>query len=432
MVSKIVAVFCFLSFTLSIDYSLSLISAQAYWIATGGNPTLTGLLFGIYDGPTIIVTPLLAIFLGKRKITYKTVFIVGLIINLLGNICYALADIAGSWLMVILGRGIAGIGASVLPLIMTYVAENLDTDEQQTAVGYIKYISAISRIVGPALGSLISVTYHANGTIGRIFNLFTLVGWIPAVFAFICIVLLCCFFQEEEPEEQDDTKMPVGTIISNFWSIFLIGFASTFIYWFYMGNAFMITTHYYHLIDDEHDLYRIYITGFIGFIVAFICFLFLKEKLAGQKGLWVSILIQSVSTYLFLPNPKPFFYIAVGLTTFAYGLMIPSLNVLNNVLARKIKTYLGSSMAFAVSLLIVVQSFARFTGPPCFDLFTAPINAMNCSFKDPDKYIVSGCDIEGYIGSGAVFTTIALFMMLTGAFFFKRRIDRIEAGILNN
>lgn len=430
MVSKIIAVFCFLSFTLSIDYSLSLISAQAYWIANGGDQNLTGLLFGIYDGPTIIVAPLLAIILGKQVISYKTVFIIGLIINLIGNILYALADVSNSWLLIIIGRGVAGLGASVLPLIMTYVAENLEKDEQQTAVGYIKYISAISRVIGPAIGSILSFSYHAEGTIGRIFNLFTLVGWIPAFFALLCIIALCIFFEEESSSnganinDDTDTDLPtIITILSSFWSILLLGFASTYIYWFFLGNAFMITTHHFHIITNDHDLWKIYLTGFAGFIMAFLVFVGLKQYLTGHGALWASIIIQSVSTYLFLPSHDAFFYIAVGLTTFAYGLMIPSLNVQNNILAKKLKKSLGSSMAFAVSLLIVVQSLARFTGPPSFDIFTAPDKSTDCSFSDPHNYITAGCTITHYAVSGAIFTTLASLMMIFGAFFFKRRLD---------
>src|SRR5579872_1788555 len=120
MVSKTVITLCLISFTLTIDYSLSLISAEAYWVMMGGNKDLSGLIFGLYDASTIIISPLLAVYLGRFDGSYKGIFLWGLIINAVGNLLYALAYIASSWSLIVAGRVISGIGATVLPLAMVY------------------------------------------------------------------------------------------------------------------------------------------------------------------------------------------------------------------------------------------------------------------------------------------------------------------------
>src|SRR6218665_511977 len=93
---KIIAILCFLSFTLTIDYSLSLISEEAYWVSTGGNKRLSGVVFGLYDASPIVVAPLLAWYLGKGG-SYKKMFLIGLIINIVGNAFYAMADLVSRW-----------------------------------------------------------------------------------------------------------------------------------------------------------------------------------------------------------------------------------------------------------------------------------------------------------------------------------------------
>jgi MFS family permease len=435
MVSTTVKVFCLLSFTLTIDYSLSLISAQAYWTATGGDKNLAGLIFGLYDASTIVVTPLLAYYLEKSSSPnrYKNMFIVGLVTNMLGNLVYAFAYSVKSWLMILLGRLVSGIGATVLPLLMVYVSDNLSEDEQAPAVGYIKYVSAISRVMGPVLGSVFSATIDDNGTIGKFFNMYTLVGWIPVLLCLVTLYVVHKYF-EEEGQTYGLIHEDIGLYkkVANQMPILWIGFTSTFIYWMFMGNSFIVATHHYHLIKNEHNLGRIYFTGFIGFILSFVLFLINKKAFATLKSLCVSVVLLVVGLYVYLASDNWTFYLAVGLSTLAYGLMIPSLNIINNLIARLAKAQTGNNTTTMIILLSISQSIARFCGPSAFAIFTSVDEHTNCDFSDPDNYVTNGCTIKNYVLSNSIFISSSFAIMMVSMFALNRKINRLNDRLLAN
>jgi len=105
-----------LSFVLSIDYSLGLISTQAYWVGTHGNIKLCGLVFGLYDSLIIVSTPLLGWLQDYKEISYKKIFSICLIINMIGNLMYALADYNDTWVLILFGRLIGGLGNNKLDI----------------------------------------------------------------------------------------------------------------------------------------------------------------------------------------------------------------------------------------------------------------------------------------------------------------------------
>ena len=413
--SHTLVIFCLLSFTLTIDYSISLISAEAYWVSMGGNDDLSGIIFGLYDASTIIITPILAIYIGKGG-SYKLMFICGLIINMLGNAVYALAYLASSWKMIVIGRTMSGIGSTVLPLLMVYVTDNIESSMQITAVGYIKYVSAVSRIIGPVIASLLTFTVITDGIVSSIFNMYTLVGWIPIIMDIITLLAVLIYFEETVPNEDasntNQKYVSISDIIYEFYPILTIGFVSTFIYWAFMGNSFIIATHHFHILNNEHDLWRIYVSGCVGFVISFVAFLLAKQFLSELYGLVLSIVLLTCGSYVYLASPDWAFYVAVGISTFAYGLMIPSVNILNNTLAKKNKTFLGKYMAITISLLTVIGSLARFAGPAMFTVFTTSDIHNNCNFSNKDNYNTSGCTVDNYIASNTSYITIAFVLMI--------------------
>ena len=413
-------IFCVIAFTLSIDYSLSLISLQAYWTATGGNPKLSGLAFGLYDGSTIVLTPLIAWLIYSKKITYRYVFAVSLVVNIFGNVVYSLAFLVNSWIMVLVGRGIAGMGASVLPLMMVYIADKMPESEQKNAVGFIKYISALSRVVGPILGSLFSAIVFHND----VFNLYTLVGWIP-VFLGILTLGLLGRWSEVLFTESLRSGLNFLEIMKIFWPALMVGFVSTFIYWLFMGNIFLIATHYFHIVGGEHELGKLYYAGVVGFFVAFVCFLCLRDSLASIGGLWVSVILLSGSACLYLWNVEIVFHFAVGMTTFSYGLMIPSINILNNNLAKKSKFILGKSMGLSITLLTVFQSLARFIGPTCFSFGISVVNDINCTFED--HYVTNGCKLDGFGVSAICYICVSFLLMIIGSVYLGKKLGNNDS-----
>jgi hypothetical protein len=412
-------VFCLISFALSIDYSLALISLEAYWIKTGGAKSLSGVAFGIYDCSTIFLTPMIAWFINNKNLRYKTVFKTGLLVNIGGNIIYSLAYQANSWMMILLGRGIAGMGAATFPLLMVYIADKMDMTQQQSVVGYVKYIAAITRVVGPIMGSIFSATIKD----GSFFNLYTLVGWVPICISLITLIVL--YFWEENTTEDtaDNNGFSFWTTFGIFWPVLVSGFVSTFIYWLFTGNIFLIATHYFHVVHNEHELGRLYYAGLVGFVLAVTIFMCFKEAMSTSKGMWMSTILLSITTYVYIFDTDIMFHLAVGLTTLAYGLTIPSINYLNNVLAKNFKFLLGKSMGVSITLLNVVQSLARFIGPSCFSLFLTINESTDCNTQSKDNYITSGCSMKGFVHSSIIYTTASAVLMLISAYYLLKKVE---------
>jgi len=416
-------VFCVISFALSIDYSIGLISTQAYWERTGGNKNLAGLVFGLYDGFTIIVTPILAYLIDSKKLTYKSMFIGCTITNIIGNLIYIFAYFTSSWVMVLVGRTTAGIGASCVPLLMCYVADRIEKKDQQNMIGYVKYIAALSRSVGPILGSIFSAFVVGD----EIINLYTLAGWVPVLFALITLFVIFTW-TEDNPlieNKMDIMPMNITSIICFFIPVWIIGFVSTFIYWFYVGNAFVLGTHFFHIVNNNKQLGNLYYSGLGGYALAFLVFLKFKEKLSGLDGLFFSLVILSTSIFFYIAQNNVMYYVAVGITTFGYGLTIPSINFLNNTLAKNLRSTLKGYFNIVVIILTIFQGVARFIGPT---LFTISIHQQrdNACNVDGNVYDTSGCNLYKFVFIAVVYNCVSVILMLVSRYFLSGSIKDSE------
>ena len=415
-----VTLLCILVFVLSIDYSLALISLQAYWIDTGGSHDLSGLVFGLYDGPTIIITPILAWLIDNRDLKYKTIFSSCIIANIIGNVIYATAYAANSWEMILIGRMVAGIGASCVPLVMCYVSDRVPTEEQQMVVGYIKYIAALSRSTGPIFGSIFSAFIETESIV----NMYTLVGWIPVVMCIALLVLIYVWTEDTQltSETWNISISELNVARSYFWPFWVIGGLSTFIYWFYVGSAFIIGTHYYHVVGSDEELGKLYYAGVGGYAMAFCVFFCFKKEVTSMQGIFILICFMS-TVYLYLVQQNAMYYVAVGSTTFIYGLIIPSVSGLNNLLAKKLKTLLKGYFNITIIFLTICQAFARFAGPTLFTLIIHQNNDSDCDV-DGENYETDGCKLTNYQTSTITINTIVCVVMLSSYYFFVKNFNK--------
>ncbi len=417
-----VLVFCVVSFTLSIDYSLGLISTQSYWINAGGSKSLSGLVFGLYDGIPIILTLPMAWLCDTGRLSYKKVIMCCLLINIIGNILYGSASIAKSWVMILIGRTIAGIGGTCLPLLMSYVADKIPRNEQQKTIGYIKYTAALSRSIGPVLGSIFSSYVPDKG----LFNLYTLVGWIPVVFGIISMVVVF-FWKECGGGSYNGWSGESGVdTLSLFIPFWIIGFVSTLVYWYFVGNIFIIGTHYFKIVHNSSELGRLYYAGLGGFVIAFIIFFCFKNTLSSCRGLVTSTVLFCLTIWIFvISNNDVVFYIAVGFATCAYGLTIPSINYLNNYLAKHFRGVLKGKFGIFVTALTIFQGVARFIGPTLFTL-TIHLNEGSDCVLNETQYIISGCKMDNYVSISLAYIISSIVIICISVFFAVRIFTNIE------
>lgn len=425
-----VLLFCLLSFALTIDYSLALISLEDYWSIVGGTEKLSGVVFGLYDGFTIVITPLVVWLINHNHIKYKSVFVTSLILNMTGNILYGLAHIGDSWMMIIIGRSIAGIGATSVPLLIVYVAEKMSIDSQKNAIGYIKYTSALTRVIGPVLGILFSRLELRN----KIFNQYTIIGWVPVIIC-LMVLLIVIFWKEDEKVDEEslfvndillERNANLFTILKILWPVILLGFVTTFIYWYFIGNNFIVGTYRFKIIKNQDDLGDLYYSGLGAFVLAFILFIIFSTYISGSIGLWISVLFLMLSSFFYLSTNNVIFYFAIGLSTFAYAILIPSINIQNNLIAKKHRAELGKSIGLSIIALTISQSVARFAGPSCFMILKELVKSKDCDFSDPKNYIITGCVIKGYLSSCIIFIILSLIISIIASIFLTKKIKKME------
>ena len=413
-------VLCLISFALSIEYSLGLVSIQAYWADTGGSSSLSGLAFGIYNGLTIIFSPLLAWVIDNKIASYKSVYMLCILINVIGNCIYSFAHLANTWIMVLVGRGLAGIGATCVPLLMMYIGDKIDEKDQQKTVGYVKYTAAFSGSAGAILGSFFSSCVGRTG----LFNMFTLVGWIPMFLGTVTLVIVACWKETNiEREYAGNTTMSTWDIMKYFFPIWFLGFISTFIYWFYMGNAFILGTHFFHVINSPNELGYLYYSGLGAFGLSFVIFLFFKKSISNERGLLLSTIILVPTVFLFTIQHNFMYYVAVGATTFANGFMIPSINYQNNVLAKNLKSVLKGKFGIMLISLSIVQGLAQFVGPTLFSLTIHQDDDNNCKI-DGDKYETSGCKLENFFEIVMAYNLVSAILMIFSYYNFIKKITK--------
>lgn len=136
----------------------SLVAIDATILATAIPAIVTDLggftqapwLFSVYllaQAATVPVYGKLADLVGR-----KPIMVLGVLLFLLGSV---LCAVAPSMLVLILARGVQGLGAgAVQPMAQTIVADVYDIAERAKVQGYMASVWAISSVVGPTLGGV--------------------------------------------------------------------------------------------------------------------------------------------------------------------------------------------------------------------------------------------------------------------------------------
>lgn len=154
--------------------------------------------------------------------------------------------------------------------------------------------------------------------------------------------------------------------------------------------------------------------------------MFGKKYFNNIYGLICANVILIISCYLYLPNIFLLFYVSVGITTFAYGLMIPSLNIINNQIGKLLKDELRSYLPLVLIMLTIVQSIARFCGPALFTLYAQLVENNRCNFDDKNKYIIDGCDIKHYIMGNSIIISICCLIIIISVYILRKTFNNLK------
>merc|ERR1711959_346398 len=144
-------------FLIYLYYSIVIPTAHVYADSLDAPGGFAGGFAGIVVGAAV-VQPLYRLLL---KRSYAVTFMVQACLMLVGSIIYALAGLANTWSLLLVGRVIGGLGGSAYP-VMTYLSEAVGKKHRSNATSIV---IGISRSLGYALGpvfaaALVHVDFH--------------------------------------------------------------------------------------------------------------------------------------------------------------------------------------------------------------------------------------------------------------------------------
>jgi hypothetical protein len=143
----------FSAFIASVQYCVVLPTCRTYAEELKGGPLLSGLIVGGADIFSIPVTFVLPSLTAK---SYELVFLVQCVLGVFGNLLYAFAGAAGSKVMLISGRVLAGVVAAYSFTCPNYLAFFV-SEGDRTFYMQLLYSSVYSGVaLGPVIGSFLA------------------------------------------------------------------------------------------------------------------------------------------------------------------------------------------------------------------------------------------------------------------------------------
>jgi MFS family permease len=258
-------------FALAIDFTMAMMSIQAFYYSLSGPQSLYGLTFGSYDLTALISAPILG-FLADKFHTFKILFAACFLINACGNLIYAFAYLANAWWMMLLARLVAGIGAGALGLGSSYVAETTTIDQRQKRMVTYRISQSLARMIGPFVGYIflgLPQVNQASSTTIQVFNWYTIPGWVAFFTLLVLVGIFGWMFVDPSLEnehivkrvEQEGECTPerkrhfIGFCL---WWMCLVMLA-TLLQFGYYSNLFAVFAGQYHAIGDQYDQWKVFI-----------------------------------------------------------------------------------------------------------------------------------------------------------------------------
>lgn len=323
MESKHIIYLC--GFALAFDFTVVAMSIQSYWNLTGGSPLLYGFAFGCYDLTQFLFIPVF----GKisDSVGMKAALTVTLLLNVIGNVIYALAYVAGdyanegedrsgehiAWWMILAGRLIAGCGSAALALGVTFFTVTTTIADRDEAITNYRISQTIARAIATQVPmALTGFPTTIDSTALKIFNFYTMPGWLTAFMSLICLVLVLVFFKTPDGGDNPmfratkdvsfrgsfvDIKTDKGALWYHVVIFGASGFMTTFAVFAIYSQLFAFGFAKYHLMDNMQDMWLTFIGISVGAVSGIVSFKIGKAK--------------DIRDYVFILAGNVFFIIAL-------------------------------------------------------------------------------------------------------------------------
>jgi MFS family permease len=112
-----------------------------------------GLCMSVFSAARVLTMPLMGLWADRRPMIEP--FLLSVLLGMLGNALYALADVAGSRWLIFFGRMLVGMGAANSTLTMSYITRTTDKATRTRAIATVNGIGLLGIVLGPALNLFI-------------------------------------------------------------------------------------------------------------------------------------------------------------------------------------------------------------------------------------------------------------------------------------
>lgn len=429
----------FIGIASQLDNSIASLSIQPYYellqnISTGSSQAaqLYGLANGIYWLAQFCFAPLFGMVIDKIH-SYKTVFIIGMTLQALGNLLYALLFViqrrtmGGSsnigWQLLILSRAIQGMGSAVVVSGTTYITSNTKLEDRTSILGGYRSGQLLAASVGGALAYMfvpIPEPTPDSSVPLQIFNFYTMGGWMSVLLCSYVLWKCLATFEELPPAEPVDKSIfdyvreCEARMKQSVWLFVVTCCTIQFIFFFSMlsiqTQVFNISFAAYKVVDGQTGIWKPWVAVAIGALPASIAWKYLSPYFGAKpEKVWtnIGILCGLITVVFLLPYYGP---VTVGPQACMYlGLLLIGtaqvwFGVNQEVVYSKQVSHMTHTSAsnrdgFFISLYMMTNALANFCGPFAVGFVwvtqQAPGTDEPCSV-DASSYNNSGCELSNY------------------------------------
>lgn len=417
----------YFGFTMAVDYSIGLLSVEELWSSLGGSATLFGFMFGSYALAQAVVSPLLGYISDLRGLKFAVML--SLIINVTGNAMYGLSVLAQSLNMVFIGRFVAGLSAGSVTLALIYLTNTTPRETRGKSVASFKLAQAVGLLGGPLIGMflvpLLAGHKKATTTSAKVFNFYTTPAWLATANVVLIMLPLIKFFFKNPMAPHMAMKFNYreakGLIIHS-TVLMLSMFFGTACFWGVISDLLTLAFGQYHLISSQRDLWKVYISGGIAFVVAGILIRATIHRKVSPAMFSILGLIANVWGFVLLIDYKlnnerlmnGFYFGAVALSTSGGAAFFTGAGVYYSQKITDFSDQARNRRGLFLGFFNFAEALGRFAGPAVISLFLRLTNKGTAQCEsvkfDPTHCQVSNVNIVLAALCGILFINLLLFI----------------------
>jgi len=191
------------SFIYMTNYLIVVPTVVTYSNKLGANPAMSSAIVGMTPFATIFSTFLYSWW---TSYSYKMPLLFASVLNVAGNIVYAMGYPCNSMLFVLLGRLMSGLG-SCRPINRRYIADAYSTADRTAASAHFVAVGSFGMALGPFLGSVLHrIAENSSSPFWQVENA---PGWFMAGVWFVYLIFHVLFFVDPPKEEDESPPPPV-------------------------------------------------------------------------------------------------------------------------------------------------------------------------------------------------------------------------------